>query len=105
MDKNTSEIFAKAITTSDKYMVLSYAGGIVGSSSDGKVSNCVNTGKIYAYAFADQKTAYTSICAAGGIIAITNKSMSDVGDNTGEVVAEGNDKTNIYQDSIIAKNQ
>ena len=103
--KNTSEIFAKAITTSDKYMVLSYAGGIVGSSSDGKVSNCVNTGKIYAYAFADQKTAYTSICAAGGIIAITNKSMSDVGDNTGEVVAEGNDKTNIYQDSIIAKNQ
>ena len=103
--KNTSEIFAKAITTSDKYMVLSYAGGIVGSSSDGKVSNCVNTGKIYAYAFANQKTAYTSICAAGGIIAITNKSMSDVGDNTGEVVAEGNDKTNIYQDSIIAKNQ
>ena len=102
--KNTSEIFAKAITTSDKYMVLSYAGGIVGSSSDGKVSNCVNTGKIHAYAFADQKTAYTSICAAGGIIAITNKSMSDVGDNTGEVVAEGNDKTNIYQDSIIAKN-
>ena len=103
--KNTSEIFAKAITTSDKYMVLSYAGGIVGSSSDGKVSNCVNTGKIHAYAFANQKTAYTSICAAGGIIAITNKSMSDVGDNTGEVVAEGNDKTNIYQDSIIAKNQ